>query len=99
MNGSSGIAVGMATNMMPHNLSEVIDGCIAYIDKKDITIEELIQYVKAPDFPTGVSSMEWKASKPPCISAGGASSFAESCVWTPRPAAVSRSLSPKCLTR
>ncbi|MDP4150979.1 MAG: DNA gyrase subunit A [Bacteroidota bacterium] len=53
INGSSGIAVGMATNMMPHNLSEVIDGCIAYIEKRDITIEELIQYVKAPDFPTG----------------------------------------------
>src|SRR5882757_6958682 len=53
LNGSSGIAVGMATNMMPHNLSEVIDGCIAYIHKRDITIEELIQYVKAPDFPTG----------------------------------------------
>jgi DNA gyrase subunit A len=53
INGSSGIAVGMATNMMPHNLSEVIDGCIAYIDKKDITIDELIHYVKAPDFPTG----------------------------------------------
>jgi len=53
LNGSSGIAVGMATNMMPHNLSEVIDGCIAYIDKRDITIDELIQYVKAPDFPTG----------------------------------------------
>jgi len=53
INGSSGIAVGMATNMMPHNLSEVIDGCIAYIDKRDITIEELIHYVKAPDFPTG----------------------------------------------
>jgi len=53
MNGSSGIAVGMATNMMPHNLSEVIDGCIAYIDNREITIEELIQYVKAPDFPTG----------------------------------------------
>src|SRR6201992_2759216 len=53
INGSSGIAVGMATNMMPHNLTEVIDGCIAYIDKKDIGIEELIQYVKAPDFPTG----------------------------------------------
>ena len=49
----SGIAVGMATNMMPHNLSEVIDGCIAYIEKRDITIEELMQYVKAPDFPTG----------------------------------------------
>ena len=53
LNGSSGIAVGMATNMMPHNLSEVIDGCIAYIDKRDITIDELIQHVKAPDFPTG----------------------------------------------
>jgi DNA gyrase subunit A len=53
MNGSSGIAVGMATNMMPHNLSEVIDGCIAYIDKRDITIEELMHYIKAPDFPTG----------------------------------------------
>ncbi|MDZ4794757.1 MAG: DNA gyrase subunit A [Bacteroidota bacterium] len=53
MNGSSGIAVGMATNMMPHNLSEVIDGCIAYIDNKEITIEELMQHVKAPDFPTG----------------------------------------------
>jgi DNA gyrase subunit A len=53
INGSSGIAVGMATNMMPHNLAEVIDGCIAFIDKRDITIEELMQYVKAPDFPTG----------------------------------------------
>ena len=53
VNGSSGIAVGMATNMMPHNLSEVIDGCIAYIDNREITCEELIQYVKGPDFPTG----------------------------------------------
>ena len=53
VNGSSGIAVGMATNMMPHNLSEVIDGCFAYIDNKEITIEELIKFVKAPDFPTG----------------------------------------------
>ena len=53
VNGSSGIAVGMATNMLPHNLSEVIDGCIAYIDNREITCEELIQYVKAPDFPTG----------------------------------------------
>lgn len=52
VNGSSGIAVGMATNMMPHNLSEVIDGCIAYIDNKEITIEDLMLYVKAPDFPT-----------------------------------------------
>src|SRR6187401_91611 len=53
INGSSGIAVGMATNMLPHNLSESIDGCIAYIDNRDITIEELMQHVKAPDFPTG----------------------------------------------
>ena len=52
INGSSGIAVGMATNMMPHNLSEVIDGCIAYVDNKDITAEELLQYIPAPDFPT-----------------------------------------------
>lgn len=53
INGSSGIAVGMATNMMPHNLTEVIEGCIAYIDNREITIDELIKYVKAPDFPTG----------------------------------------------
>ncbi|MGN6491618.1 MAG: DNA gyrase subunit A [Agriterribacter sp.] len=53
VNGSSGIAVGMATNMMPHNLTEVIEGCIAYIDNREITIDELIKYVKAPDFPTG----------------------------------------------
>ena len=52
VNGSSGIAVGMATNMLPHNLGEVVDGCIAYIDNKEITIEELMVYVKAPDFPT-----------------------------------------------
>lgn len=53
VNGSSGIAVGMATNMLPHNLNESIDGCIAYIENRDITIEELMQHVKAPDFPTG----------------------------------------------
>ncbi|HMO62806.1 MAG TPA: DNA gyrase subunit A [Ferruginibacter sp.] len=53
VNGSSGIAVGMATNMMPHNLSEVIDACVAYIDNRDITIDELMKHVKGPDFPTG----------------------------------------------
>lgn len=53
INGASGIAVGMATNIMPHNLTEVVDGLIAYIDNRDITIEELIKHVKAPDFPTG----------------------------------------------
>jgi DNA gyrase subunit A len=53
INGSSGIAVGMATNMPPHNISEVVDGTIAYIDNRDITIDELIKFIKAPDFPTG----------------------------------------------
>lgn len=53
VNGASGIAVGMATNMAPHNLSEVIDGMVAYVDNKDIEVEELLQHVKAPDFPTG----------------------------------------------
>ena len=53
VNGSNGIAVGMATNMPTHNLREVLDGCMAYIDNLDITIEELMQYVKAPDFPLG----------------------------------------------
>ena len=53
VNGSSGIAVGMATNMAPHNLTEVIDGCIAYVNNKEITCEELLDFVKAPDFPTG----------------------------------------------
>ncbi len=53
VNGGSGIAVGMATNMLPHNLSEVIDGIIAYIDNREITIDELMKFVKAPDFPTG----------------------------------------------
>ena len=53
VNGSSGIAVGMATNMAPHNLSEVCDGIAAYIDNNDITVDELMRYVKAPDFPTG----------------------------------------------
>lgn len=53
LNGASGIAVGMATNMPPHNLSEVVDGIIAYIDNRDITVEELMNYIKGPDFPTG----------------------------------------------
>ncbi|MFI5149412.1 MAG: DNA gyrase subunit A [Bacteroidia bacterium] len=53
VNGASGIAVGMATNMPPHNLREIVDACIAYIDNKDIDLAGLLQYVKAPDFPTG----------------------------------------------
>ena len=53
VNGSSGIAVGMATNMAPHNLSEVIDGTLHYIDNNDCSIDDLVKYIKAPDFPTG----------------------------------------------
>ncbi|SFC09963.1 DNA gyrase subunit A [Parapedobacter composti] len=53
VNGASGIAVGMATNMAPHNLSEVVDGIVAYIDNRDIEVPELMQYIKGPDFPTG----------------------------------------------
>ena len=53
INGSAGIAVGMATNMAPHNLSEIVDGIIAYIDNREITVQELMKYVSAPDFPTG----------------------------------------------
>lgn len=53
INGSSGIAVGMATNIPPHNLREVVKGCLAYIDNKDITIDELMEFIPGPDFPTG----------------------------------------------
>ncbi|ADB38047.1 DNA gyrase subunit A [Spirosoma linguale] len=55
LNGSSGIAVGMATNMAPHNLTEVVDGILAYLENSEITVEELMQFVKAPDFPTGAT--------------------------------------------
>ena len=55
VNGTMGIAVGMATNIPPHNLGEVIDGCVAYIDNNDITLDELMKYVKGPDFPTGAT--------------------------------------------
>ena len=50
-NGSSGIAVGMATNIPPHNLNEVLDGCLAYIDNENITIDELMQYIPGPELP------------------------------------------------
>lgn len=60
VNGSSGIAVGMATNMPTHNLREVLDGCVAYIDNNDISIEDLMQHVKAPDFPGGGTIFGYK---------------------------------------
>mgnify|MGYP003515579971 CR=1 FL=1 len=63
VNGTMGIAVGMATNIPPHNLGEVIDGCVAYIDNHDITVEELMKYIKGPDFPTGASILGNKGIK------------------------------------
>ena len=63
LNGTSGIAVGMATNMAPHNLTEVIDGTVAYIENKDITIAELMEHITAPDFPTGASIYGYQGVK------------------------------------
>ena len=63
INCASGIAVGMATNMLPHNLSEVIDGCVAMVDNPDITIDELITFIKAPDFPTGGTILGYNGVK------------------------------------
>ena len=63
INGASGIAVGMATNMLPHNLSEVIDGCVAMVDNPDISIDELITFIKAPDFPTGGTILGYNGVK------------------------------------
>ena len=60
VNGASGIAVGMATNIAPHNLGEVIDGCVAYIDDREIEISELMQYIKGPDLPTGATILGTK---------------------------------------
>jgi DNA gyrase subunit A len=63
VNGATGIAVGMATNMAPHNLAEVCDGIMAYIDNRDITIEELMKHIKAPDFPTGAIILGYEGVK------------------------------------
>ncbi|MFR4560930.1 MAG: DNA gyrase subunit A [Flavonifractor plautii] len=65
VNGSSGIAVGMATNIPPHNLTEVIDGCVAYIEDPDIDLPGLMEHIKGPDFPLPVSSWAEAASAPP----------------------------------
>ena len=68
-NGTSGIAVGMATNMAPHNLSEVVDATIAYIDNRDIEIQGLMQHIKAPDFPTGGTIYDTSCWKIRCFDA------------------------------
>ena len=73
VNGSQGIAVGMATNIPPHNLSEVIDGCIAYIDDPDIDLPGLMEYIKGPDSPLPASSWAAAASAPPTPPAGARS--------------------------
>ena len=71
INGASGIAVGMATNMPPHNLTEVVEGTIRYIDNSDITIDELIQTIKAPDFPTGGTIYGYEGVKEAFITGRG----------------------------
>src|SRR5690606_25453477 len=71
VNGASGIAVGMATNMAPHNLSEVIDGTIAYIDNRDITVAELMHHIKGPDFPTGGIIYGYSGVKDACETGRG----------------------------
>ncbi|MBR5850032.1 MAG: DNA gyrase subunit A [Alistipes sp.] len=71
VNGASGIAVGMATNMAPHNLSETVDACCAYIDNPEITGEELLQYIKAPDFPTGATIYGYQGVKEAMLTGRG----------------------------
>ena len=71
VNGASGIAVGMATNMAPHNLSEVVDACAAYIDNPEITGEEMLQYIKAPDFPTGAQIYGYEGVKEAMLTGRG----------------------------
>ena len=71
VNGASGIAVGMATNMAPHNLSEVVDACCAYIDNPELTGEEMLQYIKAPDFPTGAQIYGYEGVKEAMLTGRG----------------------------
>jgi DNA gyrase subunit A len=71
VNGASGIAVGMATNMAPHNLAEIIDAICAYLDNNDITVDELLQYVKGPDFPTGGIIYGYQGIKDACQTGRG----------------------------
>ena len=71
VNGASGIAVGMATNMAPHNLSEVVDACCAYIDNPEITGEDMLQYIKAPDFPTGAQIYGYEGVKEAMLTGRG----------------------------
>ena len=85
--------------MMPHNLSEVIDGCIAYIDNKEITIDELMQYVKAPDFPTGGIIYGMEGVKQGIHYWPGRVVLRGKCMSIQSQAEESRSSSPKCLTR
>ena len=71
VNGASGIAVGMATNMAPHNLSEAVDACCAYIDNPELTGEEMLQYIKAPDFPTGATIYGYEGVKEAMLTGRG----------------------------
>ena len=95
LNGSSGIAVGLATNIPPHNLIEVIGGCLALLDDPDTTVDDLLDHITGPDFPTAASSTDVRASCRPIARAGGASMSAPGRRWSPPTAARTRSSSPR----
>lgn len=100
VNGSSGIAVGMATNIPPHNLGEVIDGCLALMDNPDLTVDELMQYIPGRTSPPPASSTAAPGSSRPTAPVAGASTSApvpSSRRWR-RAAVASRSSSPSCRT-
>ncbi len=98
VNGAQGIAVGMATNIPPHNLGEVIDACCAYLDNPAITVEELMEHVPGPDFPTG-GIIIGRAGVHAAYAAGAARSCCAPSTISRRCAAARRSSSPRCPTR
>lgn len=99
VNGSSGIAVGMATNIPPHNLGEVIDGCLALIDNPELTVDDLMQYIPGPDFRPRRSSTVAKASSRPIAPVAAVSTCAPARLsrTSTRSAVASRSSLPNCL--
>ena len=99
VNGAGGIAVGMATNVPPHNLGEIVDACLAVLDEPDISIDRLIEIVPGPDFPTGGSSSAARVSGRPTTSAAARSSCGAAPMWSRSARTARRSSSPKFPTR
>ncbi len=98
VNGTTGIAVGMATNMAPHNMTEVVSGIIAYLDNPDITVAELMQYVTAPDFPTGGIIYGYEGVKQAFETGRGRIVMRAKASFEPQKPVRSKSSSPKFLT-